>query len=154
MEIRAFASTDRPALLELVTSALEVHGFGAFVGGALADLAALEDRYAGPRAGFWVAVDGDTLLGSIAIRPKGLDEPEVAELKRLYVDARARGRGVGQDLYLHAESFASRVGYERLWLDSSRRFAAARRLYERNGFVLVASLDNDWEDNVYEKRLI
>ena len=45
------------------------------------------------------------------------------------------------------------VGYAKLWLDSSRRFTSAHRLYERNGFVLVERLDNDWEDNVYEKSL-
>lgn len=41
--------------------------------------------------------------------------------------------------------------YDRVWLDSSRRFGRAHRLYERNGFTRVASLDNDWEDDIYEK---
>jgi GNAT superfamily N-acetyltransferase len=55
--------------------------------------------------------------------------------------------------YAHAEAFARAAGYQAIWLDSSRRFGKARRLYERNGFVLLEELDNDWEDNVYEKRL-
>ncbi|MGO8998187.1 MAG: hypothetical protein ACLQVI_33115 [Polyangiaceae bacterium] len=43
--------------------------------------------------------------------------------------------------------------HQAIWLDSSRRFGKARRLYERNGFVLLEEIDNDWEDNVYEKPL-
>jgi GNAT superfamily N-acetyltransferase len=76
------------------------------------------------------------------------------ELKRLYVDASARGHGLGQRLYEHAEAFARSAGYAAIWLDSSRRFTQARRLYARNGFVLLEERDNDWEDNVYEKRLV
>ena len=75
-------------------------------------------------------------------------------LKRLYLDAAARGHGVGQRLYDYAESFARTSGYAKIWLDSSRRFTQARKLYERNGFTLIEALENDWEDNVYEKRLL
>jgi hypothetical protein len=67
------------------------------------------------------------------------------------VNPGARGLGIGQLLYMHGETFARSAGYEKMWLDSSRRFTQARRLFERNGFVLVEELDNDWEDNVYEK---
>ena len=44
--------------------------------------------------------------------------------------------------------------YDRVWLDSSRRFGRAHKLYERNGFTLVERVDNDWEDNIYAKRLV
>jgi GNAT superfamily N-acetyltransferase len=84
------------------------------------------------------------------VRPK---EGATCEIKRLYLRADLRGAGLGQALYEHAERFARAAGYARIWLDSSRRFARAHRLYRRNGFVLVESLDNDWEDDVYEKTL-
>ena len=103
-----------------------------------------------PHEAFWVAeLDGE-IVGTVAIRPK---EGRTCELKRLYVRSSARGHGVGRALYLHAEEFARAAGYERIWLDSSRRFVQARRLYEKMGFVLLEELDNGWEDNVYEKRL-
>jgi GNAT superfamily N-acetyltransferase len=86
----------------------------------------------------------------VAIRPK---EGRTCELTRLYLRPDRRGAGLGQRLYEHAEAFARRAGYERIWLDSSRRFVVAHRLYQRNGFRLVESLDNDWEDDVYEKPL-
>jgi GNAT superfamily N-acetyltransferase len=114
------------------------------------DLAEAHQRYAGARAGFWVAeIDGE-IVGTVAIRPK---EGATCEIKRLYLRKDRRGAGLGQALFDHAEAFARGAGYEAIWLDSSRRFAKARRLYGRNGFVLLEELDNDWEDNVYEKRL-
>ena len=36
---------------------------------------------------------------------------------------------------------------------SSRRFERAHRLYRKNGLVLIDSLDNEWEDDVFEKVL-
>jgi len=150
MKFRAYEGGDRDAVIEIVTSVLGEYGFEANVGGVRADLADVERGYGRERAGFWVAVLDGAVVGTVAVRPK---EGATCELKRLYVARAARGHGVGHALYAHAEAFARGAGYERIWLDSSRRFTEARRLYERNGFVLVEELDNDWCDNVYEKKL-
>ncbi len=148
--IRPYRPDDREAVRALVAEVLTEFGFGHAVGGLERDLAEIESRYGGERAGFWVADDGGSIAGTVAVRPK---EGLTCELKRLYLRAGHRGAGLGQRLYEHAERFARDAGYEAVWLDSSRRFGKAHRLYERNGFTLLARLDNDWEDNVYEKRL-
>jgi GNAT superfamily N-acetyltransferase len=152
MLIRPYRDEDHPGVIRLVRHVLTEFGFGALVGGAERDLSAtLGQRYAGPRSGFWVAeIDGE-VAGTVGIRSK---DSRTCELKRLYLRADRRGTGLGQALYAHAEAFARSAGYERIWLDSSRRFARAHRLYERNGFVLRATLDNEWEDNVYDKALV
>jgi GNAT superfamily N-acetyltransferase len=150
IRLRALEAGDLPAVLALVESALAEHGFTIKVGGIEADLREALGRYGGSAAGFWVADAGDGVVGSVAIRPK---HASTCELKRLYVRADLRGTGLGQRLYEHAEAFARAAGYERIWLESSRRFDKAHRLYGRNGFALVESLDNDWEDNIFEKRL-
>jgi GNAT superfamily N-acetyltransferase len=142
---------DVAGVARLVVSTLAEFGFSSQVGGVEADLASVPEHYRGPRAGFWVAEDEGAIVGTVAIRPK---QEGTCELKRLYVRADCRGTGLGQRLYRHAEEFARAAGYDRIWLDSSRRFAKAHRLYVRNGFVLVESLDNDWEDDVFEKRLV
>jgi GNAT superfamily N-acetyltransferase len=149
--LRALESADLPAVTQLVTEVLAEFGFTAQVGGVERDLREVHERYGGTTAGFWVAELGGAVVGTVAIRPK--EEGRVCELKRLYVRPSQRGTGLGQRLYEHAEAFARAAGYERMWLDSSRRFARAHRLYVRNGFVLVQSLDNDWEDDVFEKDL-
>jgi putative acetyltransferase len=148
--IRDYAPDDGAAVLRLVRDVLAEYGFSAQIGNLEKDLREAHERYAGDRAGFWVADSGGAIVGTVAIRPK---QGSTCELKRLYLRADKRGAGLGQALYTHAEAFARAAGYEKIWLDSSRRFEKARRLYERNGFVLLEELDNDWEDNVYEKRL-
>jgi putative acetyltransferase len=153
--LRDVAASDKDAVTALVVDVLGEFGFTAKVGGVEQDLAELAQRYtAARRGGFWVAELEGRVVGSVAIRRKEKDEePHVCELKRLYLHPSVRAHGLGQLLYEHAERFARAAGYSKIWLDSSRRFGKAHRLYERNGFVLVASLDNDWEDNVYEKTL-
>ena len=148
--IRDVEPGDLPAVRKLVEDVLGEFGFTAQVGGIDRDLADVRERYAGGRAGFWVAEAGGIVVGTVAVRPK---EGLTCELKRLYLRPDRRGEGLGQRLYEHAEAFALGAGYTRIWLDSSRRFGRAHALYRRNGFRLLESLDNDWEDDVYEKVL-
>jgi len=150
LEIRAYATTDRLPVVQLVTEVLAEHGFALTTGGIEQDLAEAHERYDGARAGFWVAVVDARVVGTVAVRPT---TDGSCELKRLYLHPDLRGSGVGQRLYAHAEAFARGAGYGRICIESSRRFARAHKLYERNGFVLLEELENDWEDNVYEKRL-
>ena len=148
--IREYAAEDRDAVVRLVGDVLAEYGFSVAVGGIKEDLDGALERYAGARAGFWVAELAGEIVGTVAVRPK---EGATCEIKRLYLRADMRGSGLGRSLYAHAESFARTAGYDRIWLESSRRFVKAHRLYEKNGFVLVEEIDNDWEDNVYEKTL-
>lgn len=150
VRIRELEAADVPAVRRLVEETLAEFGFRSEVGGVDRDLQEARERYGGRAAGFWVADDEGSVVGSVAIRPK---DGTTCELKRLYLRSDRRGAGLGQRLYEHAEAFARAAGYERIWLDSSRRFGKAHALYRRNGFVLVESLDNDWEDDVYEKHL-
>jgi putative acetyltransferase len=151
VHIREYALTDAEPVLALIISVLSAYGFSPDIGGLHLDLELVATRYGRDRSGFWVAERDGALVGTVAVRPK---DALTCELKRLYVNPSARGQGIGQLLCMHAETFARSAGYEKMWLDSSRRFTQARRLYERNGFVLVEELDNDWEDNVYEKSLV
>ncbi len=148
--IRAYRKEDLDAVVALVTTVLAEYGFSSHASGVRRDLESIDDGYGNAKAGFWVAELEGKIVGTVAIRPK---QGATCELKRLYVSKGARGRGVGRALYAHAEAFANSAGYDRIWLDSSRKFVEARRLYEKSGFVLIDELANEWCDNVYEKRL-
>lgn len=85
----------------------------------------------------WVALAGGEVVGSVALRRIG---PRELELKRMYLRARLRGRGVGRKLLQTAIAWARGHGVARITLDTTETMAAARHLYETHGFV---RLDGD-----------
>ena len=62
----------------------------------------------------------------------------VAELKRLFVAAAARGFGVGRVLLDAAEDLARREGFSRMRLETGFRAASALALYRAAGFAEAA----------------
>ena len=103
-------------------------------------------------AAAWVALHGDEVVGSVALRPIAARE---VELKRMYLRPAFRGRGIGQRLLDIALLWAREHGIERIVLDTTEEMAAARRLYERNGFARFADTAQRQgrELLLYERRL-
>lgn len=94
------------------------------------DLMRIREVYNG-RGRFWVALDGDTLIGTVAIRKVSQD---TAELKRMFVDRKHRGKRIGLALLNHAMQFARTAGYREVQLDTSPLMHRAHRFYEQYGF--------------------
>jgi ribosomal protein S18 acetylase RimI-like enzyme len=98
------------------------------------ELATLPGRYARPRGGVWLVVEGTAACGCVALR--GLDDT-CAEMKRLYVRPALRGRGAGRRLAEHALAAASAAGYRRVCLDTLPSMTGAIALYRSLGFAEV-----------------
>ncbi len=60
--------------------------------------------------------------------------PDAAEIKRVYVRDRARGRGIGEQLMRALLAHALQIGRNRVLLDTAPDLIAARSLYGRLGF--------------------
>jgi GNAT superfamily N-acetyltransferase len=93
----------------------------------------LEDP-AATYAALWVVVDGDDVVGSVALRDLG---DGALELKRMYLRPTHRGLGLGKQLLATALEWARANGARVVKLDTSDRMETARALYEAHGFVRV-----------------
>ncbi|MFJ6831973.1 GNAT family N-acetyltransferase [Streptomyces sp. NPDC091209] len=84
----------------------------------------------------WIAeLDGRPVGCVMCVRD---DAPGTARLRLLLVEPEARGLGVGDRLVGAVTDFARGVGYHELVLWTNDVLAAARRIYQRHGFALVA----------------
>jgi len=94
----------------------------------------------------WVAVDDDTVVGSIAIVKIGED---LAQLRWFIVDTPAQGKGIGTALMDTAMQFCADNRYNRIYLWTAGNLDAARHLYKKYGFVLTETKENaEWTDNL------
>ena len=98
-------------------------------------LADFHQSFDAARDAAWIAEMDGRMAGSIFLVHG--DEPDVGKLRLLYVERDARGAGVGQMLVAACVDRARAVGYKRLDLWTNSVLSAARRIYERAGFVLV-----------------
>lgn len=82
----------------------------------------------------WIAEREGQAIGSVFVVRQ---DDTTAKLRMLYVDADARGLGLGSQLVDECLQFARQVGYRRMVLWTNSVLTDARRIYERAGFTLL-----------------
>jgi DNA-binding MarR family transcriptional regulator/GNAT superfamily N-acetyltransferase len=93
---------------------------------------------AAPPKALWVADRDGAVLGSVFVLAAE-NRPDTAQLRMLYVEPEARGRGLGTMLVRQALTFARASGYRRMRLWTQSALVPARRIYQAEGFRCVAS---------------
>jgi DNA-binding MarR family transcriptional regulator/N-acetylglutamate synthase-like GNAT family acetyltransferase len=81
----------------------------------------------------WVAERHGELLGSVFLVA---ESDRVARLRLLYVDAAARGHGLGADFVGRCVAFAREAGYSELVLWTHSVLTSARTIYADHGFEI------------------
>jgi len=82
----------------------------------------------------WIAEREGQIVGAVFVVQQDQD---TAKLRMLYVEAGARGLGLGSCLVQECLAFARQAGYRRMVLWTNSVLVDARRIYERAGFDLL-----------------
>jgi putative acetyltransferase len=136
--IRPVVEGDNGMLAGLLRDVMEE--FGAAGAGSsvhdpeVRDMAA---AYAAPGSAYFVVESGGRLVGGGGLGPLAGGEPQVCELRKMYLRPEARGHGLGRAVLVRCLEVARQLGYQRMYLETKHTMGDARRLYERNGFTPV-----------------
>jgi putative acetyltransferase len=142
LSILPFAPKHAPAVRELfirvnrlLAPAAMKERFEAYIERSLGEeIDRIDDYYRARSGGFWVAVDGESVVGMF-----GLEQiaPEAMELRRMYVDPDQRRRGIARKMLAFAETECERRGFSRLDLSTSELQREALALYRGAGYQLL-----------------
>jgi GNAT superfamily N-acetyltransferase len=85
---------------------------------------------------FWVALDGDEVVGTIALLDIGNRQ---AALRKMFVAPAHRGAapGVAASLLQTLFDWCRERGIREVFLGTTAKFLAAHRFYEKNGFAEI-----------------
>lgn len=102
---------------------------------------------------------GFVLVARLDGRPVGcgavkLGEPEVAEIKRMWVSRVARGQGLGGRILSELEAYAAAAGKTVARLETNRSLSEAVAMYRSRGYREVEPFNDErYADHWFEKDL-
>ncbi|WP_372524823.1 GNAT family N-acetyltransferase [Piscinibacter sp.] len=102
------------------------------------------DHFDAKREACWIAERDGANVGCVFLVQSRDDVtqqvlPGVAQLRLLLVEPSARGLGIGERLVAECTRFATDAGYQRVRLWTNSILSAARGIYRKAGYQLVAS---------------
>ncbi len=110
------------------------------------DLGKINEVYSG-KSKFWIALDGDRVVGTVAIRDMG---GQMAKLNRMFVLINHHGAGIGQEMLNVAVNYAKKQGFNTIVLNTHELMHRAHSFYEKNNFIRK---DKKGESYYYELKL-
>lgn len=115
----------------------EEYGYGPGFEALVADICAqFLQNYQPKSERCWIAELDGVPVGSVCLVRA---DAGTAKLRLMFLEPWARGKGVAQKLVEECVRFAKKSGYGRILLWTQSELAAARKLYARAGFRLIAS---------------
>lgn len=118
---------------------------------AAAELAEFLSRFDEAHDGLWLAVDGGSIGGAVAIDGSKA-ETKGARLRWFILAPEYQGQGIGHQLMHEAMHFCERAHFKRVYLTTFAGLDAARHLYEKWGFSLCEEgEDSHWGMTVVEQ---
>ncbi len=104
-----------------------------------ADVAAIVTKFAAANdpacERCWIAESAGAIMGAVVVVR---EDATTARLRLFYLEAEARGLGLARQMVETLLAFAREAGYRRIVLSTYANLTAARKLYEKFGFVRTA----------------
>lgn len=137
-EIRAVAARDRAGVARLIRTVMPE--FGARGPGFAINDTEVDDMfraYNRARAGYFVIVQDDRVLGGGGWAPLEGGGASTCELRKMYFMPELRGLGLGQRVLSMCIEGAKRDGFHAMYLETLTSMQQAQALYRRNGFRML-----------------
>ena len=138
MKIREVIRSDNPHLAIVIRRVLKEMKVP-LKGTAYADreLDNMYQAYSIPRSIYFVVQFNDQILGGAGIMPLNKGAKNICELQKMYLDPKARGKGVGTNLLELCLSFARENNFSLCYLETMPYMLDAQELYKKNGFTYI-----------------
>ena len=138
MKIREVIRSDNPHLAIVIRRVLKEMKVP-LKGTAYADreLDNMYQAYSIPRSIYFVVQFNDQILGGAGIMPLNKGAKNICELQKMYLDPKARGKGVGTNLLELCLSFARENNFSLCYLETMPYMLDAQKLYKKNGFIYI-----------------
>ncbi len=158
--IRSWQPADRLAAAAVIKNALAEYGLGWEPDGADRDVLAIEEYYLDRGGEFWVIEMQGQIVGTSAYYPcliassqPGNRSEKAVEIRKMYLDEKTRGQGLGKYLLGKLEQAIFDRGYREIRIETASILAAAVRLYEANGYLPATEVETARCDRAYVKIL-
>lgn len=136
MHITPYDDHDSDAIVDLITT-IQISEFGVATSIELQpDLRDITNWYQHGAGNFWLAFEGDELVGTIGLKDTG---DGIGALRKMFVKEAFRGkeRGIAAALMNTLLGWARDNALNTVYLGTVDVYHAAHRFYEKNGFVEI-----------------
>lgn len=149
-EVRTFTEEYRYEVASFLRDVLQEYKLLNDAGDLSSIMARISRRYSDENAGFWLLKRDNKIIGTVALRPHG---EFTAEIERLYLKRRFRGRGIGTTLLKFVEDHAHKLGYRRLFVSCPKVMLQGNHFLEKADYRIVGNSQQESDDNLFEKEL-
>ncbi|MGL1864054.1 MAG: GNAT family N-acetyltransferase [Pseudodesulfovibrio sp.] len=136
MHITPYANHDTDPIVDLITT-IQIAEFDVATSAEKQpDLRTIADFYQQGLGNFWLAFEGDELVGTIAVKDVG---EGICALRKMFVKKEYRGgeRGIAAALMQTLLDWSGEQGVKEIYLGTVDVYHAAHRFYEKSGFTEV-----------------
>jgi putative acetyltransferase len=151
--IRSWQPDDRQAAADVIKNALAEYGLGWEPDGADRDVLEIEEYYLSLGGEFWVVENRGEIVGTSAYYPYPHRGEKAVEIRKMYLDSKIRGQGLGKYLLGQLERSIFARGYNQIWIETASILTTAVKLYEASGYQSATGVETSRCDLIYVKYL-